>query len=58
MRQGESTLGAHMMALGDAADILGMGRLALALELTVGLEQSGDVVDGAFVEFLECCGGG
>lgn len=46
-----------MKILRHAADFLRMGRLALTLELTVGLQHGRDVVDGAFVELFECCVG-
>lgn len=53
MGHGESSLGSHMMAPGNAADFLGVGSLALALELAVSIEDGGDVVDGALVELFE-----
>lgn len=53
MCHGESSLGSHMVTRGDAAYFLAVGSLALALELALGLEEGGDVVDGGLVELFE-----
>lgn len=51
----ESSLGSHMVALGNLAGFLRVRGLALARELALGLEEGGDVVDGALVELDEGC---
>ena len=55
MQHAESSLISHMMTLRNAANLFGVGSLALTRELALGLEDGGDVVDGALVEFFEGC---
>lgn len=51
----ESSLGSHVLALGDFAGFFRVGSFALARELALGLEDGGHVVDGALVELYEGC---
>lgn len=44
-----------MVALGNLAGFHRVRGLALARELALGLEEGGDVVDGALVELDEGC---
>lgn len=55
MCHAESSLISHMMTLRNAAEFFGVGILAFTLELALGLEDCGDVFDGALMELFEGC---